>query len=74
MAKFKHTSSGTPSGKSPANSASWLNAVSDATAYYQSQVAGGSASGEKPGLKREVSIVKVKNLVTDEDPDDPPSR
>ena len=67
MAKFKHIASGTPRGKSPANSASWLNAVSDATAHYKNQVEGGSSSGPKPGLNREVSIIKVKNLIPSTD-------
>jgi len=48
--------------RNPARSASWLNAVSAAAAHFHGQVAGGAGHGQYVDVKRDATIVKVKNL------------
>lgn len=60
MADFSHVSAGDAS--KPFMSAGWLNAVSDAAAYHQTQVAGGNATGVNQALPSTGSMVKIKNV------------
>lgn len=62
MGKFDSVSPGTPRGKSPANSASWINSVSKSAEHYETQVAGGQAGSEHAGTPVNPATGKVKNL------------
>lgn len=61
MADFSHVSPGSSRADSPAVSAGWLNAVSDAANYYHSQVAGGDSRTPQRSLPVSGTIVKIKN-------------
>ncbi len=64
MATFEKVSPGSPKGKSPALKSAWLNAVSEASAHYHSQVAGGQPGSGPSYLRLPTDLVRVRNLTS----------